>query len=226
MVYEAKIKITEEMLWQLFPTINAKRGRANKANNIKYFVYTFNKYANFFGIDTILELIHFLAQIAHESDQFNAFEEYASGNAYDTRTDLGNTKAVDGDGAYYKGRGAIQTTGKTNYMLTGRNLSRLPFLNDKEKALFANDGLLKNPKLLQDPVWATLSALIYWTDKDLNSLCQADNKLVTIKRFNGKVYYNYTCSPLEAITRKVNGGMNGFDDRKLKYNKLKKYYNV
>lgn len=225
MVYEAKIKITEALIWKAFPTIHAKRGRANKEHNIKYFVYVMNKYANFFGIDTYLEMWHFLAQVAHESDQFNAFEEYASGDAYDSRTDLGNTKAIDGDGRLFKGRGAIQTTGRTNYMLTGRNLSRLPFLNDKEKALFANDGLLKNPKLLQDPVWATLSALIYWTDKELNSLCLSDHQKVTIKRFNGKVYYNYSCSPIEAITRKVNGGMNGFDDRVKKYNTIKKLLN-
>lgn len=221
MNYEAKIKISEELIWKLFPTVNIKRGRANKAANIKGFVYTFNKYADYFGIDTALEVCHFIAQVAHESDEFNAFEEYVSGDAYDTRTDLGNTAAKDGDGRWYKGRGGIQTTGKTNYLIVGRELAKLPFLNAAEKALFANDAIIKKPTLLRDPVWASLSAMIYWVDRDLNSLCQPDNQKVTIRRLMGGKWTNYTCSPIEAITRKVNGGMNGFDDRVKKYTKLR-----
>lgn len=220
-MYEAKIKITEQLIWDLFPAINSKRGRENKAANIRGFVYTFNKYADYFGIDTKLEVCHFIAQIAHESDQFNAYEEYATGDAYDTRTDLGNTPQKDGDGRFYKGRGPIQITGKKNYTIAGREIYELPFLNDKERILFANDGLLKNPKLLQDPVWGTLSAFIYWKDKELNALCMPDNQQVAIQRFNGVKWYKYVCYPIEAITRKVNGGMNGYDERVKYYNKLK-----
>ena len=91
---EAKIKITEKILWDLFSKIHPKIGRVQKTANIKGFVYTFNKYADYFAIDTKLEVCHFLAQIAHESDQFNAFEEYASGSAYEGRKDLGNTEKV------------------------------------------------------------------------------------------------------------------------------------
>lgn len=219
-MYEAKIKITEKMVWELFPAVNLKRGRSNKEANIKGFVYTFNKYADYFAIDTKLEVCHFIAQIAHESDQFNAFEEYASGADYEMRKDLGNTQK--GDGIKFKGRGAIQTTGRANYVKTGREMVKLPFLKLNEKRLFDFDRILGQPQILQDPVWATLSAFIYWNEKDLNLLCQPDNAKVTIKRLNSKGWYNYVCSPIEAITRKVNGGMNGFSDRVLKYEKLKK----
>lgn len=220
MDYKSKLPITEALLWKIFPAVNKNRGRANKEGNIKGFVYTLNKYADYFGIDTKLELTHFIAQIAHESDQFNAYEEYASGAAYEGRKDLGNT--VKGDGIKFKGRGSIQTTGRANYRTAGNQMLKLPFINEAEKKLFINDGLLKNPKLLQDPVWATLSALIYWTDKGLNSLCVPDNQKVTIKRYDGKKWYNYTCSPIEAITRKVNGGLTGFADRIKNYELLKK----
>lgn len=220
MDYKSKLPITEALLWKIFPAVNKSRGRANKEANIKGFVYTLNKYADYFGIDTKLELTHFIAQIAHESDQFNAYEEYASGAAYEGRKDLGNI--VKGDGIKFKGRGSIQTTGRANYRTTGNQMLKLPFINEAEKKLFINDGLLKNPKLLQDPVWATLSALIYWTHKDLNSLCVPDNQKVTIKRYDGKKWYNYTCSPIEAITRKVNGGLTGFSDRIKNYELLKK----
>lgn len=220
MDYKSKLPITEDLLWKLFPLVNKSRGRGNKEANIKGFIYTLNKYADYFAIDTKLELTHFIAQVAHESDQFNAFEEYASGSAYNGRQDLGNI--FPGDGEKFKGHGAIQTTGRTNHQIAGREILALPFLNDNEKKLFENDGILKNPKLLQDPVWATLSALIYWTDKDLNSLCVPDNQKVTIKRYDGKKWYNYTCSPIEAVTRKVNGGLTGFADRIKNYELLKK----
>ena len=55
----------------------------------------------------------YIAQLAHESDHFNTLEEYASGKAYEGRTDLGNTRP--GDGVRFKGRGAIQLTGRYNY---------------------------------------------------------------------------------------------------------------
>lgn len=221
-MYNAKFPITEKLLWDLFPAINAKRGRDNKAKNIKGFVYTFNKYADYFGIDTLLETKHFITQIAVESDQWNAYEEYASGNAYDSRTDLGNTKAIDGDGAFFKGHGGIQTTGKHNYDITGDEMAELPFLTDAERALFLNDGLLKNPKLLVDPVWGTLSSFLYWTNRDLNLLAQPDNVLVTITRLKNGKWQKYQYSPIDAISFKVNGGWNGIEERRSAYKKLTK----
>ena len=219
MNYSAKIKITEEQIWKLFPVINPKIGREKKNANIKGFVYTFNKYADYFGVDTLLEVRHFITQVGHESDGFNAFEEYASGSTYEGRKDLGNTNK--GDGILYKGRGPIQTTGRKNYDVAGDEILKLPFLNSEEKKLFENDGILKNPKLLSDPVWGTLAAFIYWVDKDLNSICVEDNKLVTIKRLvNGK-WGNYLYSPIEAISRKVNGGTNGLSERRIIYEKTK-----
>ena len=65
------------------------------------------------GIDTPLRLCHFMAQLAHESAHFGVTREFASGAAYEGRTDLGNTQP--GDGKRYRGRGLIQTTGRANY---------------------------------------------------------------------------------------------------------------
>ena len=101
--------------------------------------------------------------------------------------------------------------------MTGRELLKLPFLTPEEKALFENNRIVKNPELLEDPVWGTLSSLIYWAEKDLNDLCLTSSEFVTIKRKNNLGWYNYKCTPIEAITRKVNGGVNGFDDRKRAY---------
>ena len=131
-----------------------------------------------YGItDTPLRLAHFVAQLAHESDGFRAMEEYASGAAYEGRTDLGNTQP--GDGKRYKGRGPIQLTGRANYRTFGRALGI-----DFES----------HPEIVALPSVGLLAACRFWTMRGLNELADADD--------------------VEAITRRINGGLNGFGDRK------------
>jgi putative chitinase len=218
--FQAKIQIDPAAIAAIFPKVHPKVGKEKKMNNLNGFVSTYNAYADYFGIDTALEIRHFFSQVGHECDQFNAFEEYASGTAYEGRKDLGNV--YTNDGVNFKGRGALQTTGRTNYHIASEEFLKLPFITAQEKTLFANDGLVKNPKLLAEPKWATLAAFIYWNTKDLNALCKPDGEKVTIRRYDKvKKWYDYTCSTNEAITRKVNGGVNGLDERIALYNKLK-----
>jgi putative chitinase len=108
----------------------------------------------------------FLAQLGHESDEFKTFEEYASGAAYEGRADLGNT--VKGDGVRYKGRGAIQITGRFNYKQAGEALG-LP--------------LLQKPELLLQPKEAMLVSAWYWNSRKLNDIA-GDLNAVT-RRING-----------------------------------------
>lgn len=62
---------------------------------------------------TAARMRHFMAQIAHESGGLRWLKELASGDGYEYRTDLGNTQS--GDGRRFKGAGAIQLTGRSNY---------------------------------------------------------------------------------------------------------------
>ena len=71
---------------------------------------------------------YILASAHWETDRFNAMEEYASGEGYEGRADLGNTLA--GDGKRFKGRGFPMLTGRRNYewgsKASGRNLLESP----------------------------------------------------------------------------------------------------
>lgn len=215
----AKLPITVDLINKICP----KKFKPAKQANIAGFVYVYNKYANYFGVDTPEEVAHFISQIAHESDDFNAFEEYASGKAYEGRKDLGND--LPGEGVKFKGRGPLQTTGDANYDMTGDIMAELPFLTPTEKALFENDGLRKNPALLADPVWGSLSAFIYWAKKDMNAYCLAPDQMVSVKRYNKtQGWYNQKMLSEEAVCFRVNGGFNGIEDRKAKFKVIYGYF--
>lgn len=129
-----------------------------------------------FNVSTPLRQAHFLAQVAHESDRFNALEEYASGEDYEDRDDLGNI--YSGDGVRFKGRGLIQVTGRTNYIECGKALGV---------------DLINSPTKLAEPDLASRSAGWFWSINQLNG--DADN------------------DDVRTVTRVINGGYNGLDDR-------------
>lgn len=137
-----------------------------------------------YEINNGIRVSHFMAQTAHESDNFKTMEEYASGDAYEGRTSLGNTQP--GDGRRYKGRGIIQLTGRTNYRIYGQALGL---------------DLENNPDLAKIPENAVRIALEFWKRQtrggvSMNQLADRDD-VVT-------------------ITKRINGGTNGLDDRQRK----------
>jgi len=190
------MEITKELLKQLAP--------GSKKTNFKHLpglALWMNKWFPEFGIDTRSELCHMLAQLAHESDSFNAMEEYASGQAYEGRSDLGNT--MKGDGVKFKGRGPIQVTGRMNYKLMGVKLG-------------APNKFMDNPSLLATPEWGVWSACIFWTDRGLLDISNMpDTAEIPSKKLSRSL------SPLEYITWRVNGGFNGFLQRKEFYERAK-----
>ena len=150
------------------------------------FVACVNEEGHKYGVNSLLSLQHFVAQCAHESDGFKTFEEYASGKAYEGRKDLGNT--LKGDGVKFKGRGAIQLTGRFNYAAISKAVKV--------------DYVL-HPEWLSGPINGTRAALWYWKERGLSALAEKDD--------------------LVGITRKVNGGLNGIDNRRLYLERAKKY---
>lgn len=134
------------------------------------------------GIDTPLRLCHFMAQIAFESDWFRTTTEYASGSAYEGRKDLGNIHY--GDGKRYRGRGLIQTTGRSNYCSARDDIRRI--------VTSAPDFEAEPEKLAEFP-WALLSAVSYWRRSNINCFADRDN--------------------LKRVTKMINGGLHGLEWR-------------
>lgn len=136
-----------------------------------------------YNIDNSLKLSHFFAQILHESGMLKYSEEIADGSAYEGRSDLGNTNP--GDGVKYKGRGAIQITGRSNY---------------GKYSKYTGIDFIADPTKILEPSYVIDSAAWFWSvfkkDRDGNSLNDmADNDLFF------------------RITYFVNGGINGIDHR-------------
>jgi len=115
----------------------------------------------------------FLAQLAHESGELHHVREIWGPTEWQTRYEghqgLGNV--IAGDGKRFMGRGLIQLTGRDNY----RRCSR---------ALFQDERLLDNPKLLEEPEYATLSAAWYWNVRQINEPADAGDFQAVTKRIN------------------------------------------
>lgn len=80
------------------------------------------------------QISYILATATHESNAGQAMEEFASGQAYEGRSSLGNTQS--GDGPRFKGRGYVQITGRRNYTDWSRRLGM---------------DLVGNPQLAREP---------------------------------------------------------------------------
>lgn len=170
-----------------------KPNAANMASVLK----ALDTYGATVGLNRPHRLAHFLAQVMHESADFRYDQEIwgptPAQKRYDTRADLGNTPAKDGDGELYKGRGPIQLTGKDNVRR---------FTAWAKKLDPSAPDFVKNPKLLNTDPWEGLSALWYWDEgnpdrKSLNRYADQNN--------------------IEMVTKRINGGLNGYADRLNRY---------
>jgi putative chitinase len=121
-----------------------------------------------FQINTALRQAHFLAQLAHESANFQTTVEFASGAAYEGRADLGNTQR--GDGVRFKGRGLIQLTGRSNYGRYGQILG-VDFVG--------------HPDLAAQFPWAALTGGEYWKARNINAPADRDDVVQVTRLING-----------------------------------------
>ena len=165
---------------------------------------TFAKY----DISTPQRQAAFIGQCSHESANFTKLEEnlnYSAEGLMKTWPSRFPTKEIADQyarnpakiaGKVYNGR-----SGNTNEEEASKYLGRgLIQLTGKENYERCGNGinvdLVNNPDYLLDPKYATLSAGWFWNRKGLNELADAND--------------------IETMTKRINGGLIGLDDRKIK----------
>lgn len=141
-----------------------------------------------FEINTPERINPFISQCSHESAAGLYRSELASGDAYEGRKDLGNVNP--GYGPRYKGAGYIQMTGRINYQ------KFTDYIGDSSVMEGVDYVAARYP-------WT--SAGFWWYANGMNALCDK----LALQGVDDK-------AKVEAVTRKVNGGLNGLDSR-LKY---------
>jgi putative chitinase len=165
---------------------------------------TFAKY----DINTPIRQAAFIGQCAHESANFKVLQEnlnYSAEGLMKTWPSRFPTKDIADQyarqpakiaGKVYNGRlGNTSEEEAAKYL--GRGLIQLTGKENYEHC-GSNLGvdLLGNPDLLSDPKYAALSAGWFWNKKGLNALADAQD--------------------LDTMTKRINGGLIGLDDRKAK----------
>ena len=165
---------------------------------------TFSKY----DISTPLRQAAFIGQCAHESNNFKTLEEnlnYSAEGLMKTWPSRFPTKDIADQyarqpakiaGKVYNGRLGNTSEEEASKFL-GRGLIQLTGKENYERCGEAlGVDLISEPTLLAEPMYACLSAGWFWNRKGLNAL--ADSK------------------DWDTITKRINGGLIGLDDRKAK----------
>lgn len=176
---------------RLLPKNANDAARANLASVLN----ALERYGSRVGMNQPHRVGHYLTQISHESAWFRYDRELwgptPAQKRYDEREDLGNTPERDGDGELYKGRTGIQITGKDNYRQF-RDWCRSIGLNPPD--------FVADPDAVNTDPWEGLGPIWYWSTRNLNRYADTND--------------------IEMITRRINGGLNGYADRLANYTRI------
>ncbi len=187
-----------------------KEASLSSTVNATKFMDAINATCEKFDISTPIRQLCFLAQVGHESGGLFFTEELASGAAYEGRKNLGNTQK--GDGIKFKGRGLIQITGRANYTalgpVLGVDLIKNPTLLGGKNVNVCTPEQIKN---------AAISAGWFWNSRKLNDI--ADKIDIKKPIESGSNLENFTL-----MTKKINGGTNGLNDRLSRYKAGVKFF--
>lgn len=142
------------------------------------------------GCTTVERAAMWCAQLGHESRGLGLFRELWGPTA-DQLTYDGRMGNGPGEGFKYRGRGAIQVTGRNNY--TALSAWAFDHGHTPTRTFFVDQ-----PDALEFDDYAFLGAVWYWTtQRPLNDLADARD--------------------IAGATRAINGGTNGLADRQLRY---------
>lgn len=147
-----------------------------------------------YRIDSPQRLAAFLAQLSHESNSLRDRQEIWGPTPAQQRYEMRADlgNTQPGDGKKFAGKGLIQLTGRANYRAA----------RDGMRPLFADTPDFELlPDVVADPKWAALTACWFWGANNLNRYADRGD-------FVG-------------LTKRINGGTNGYDDRARRWEKAK-----
>jgi putative chitinase len=174
-----------------------------------------------YGIGSPLEQAHFFAQCAHESAGFTRLVEglnYSSvalQRTWPKRFTLAQALEYQhnpqriANHVYANRYGNGDEASGDGWRYRGRGFIQTTFkanYADASAAIFDDARLVVHPELLADPNNAAMAAGYYWIEHGCGLLAMHDD--------------------LEGVTRKVNGGLNGLEDRKVWLRKFKEALGV
>ena len=190
----------------------------------KYVEYL-NEAFEHFETNTPLRQAGFISQVGHESTRLTRTEENLNYSAnglirtfptffnHETAKEFaykpqkianrvyankgGNGDEDSGDGWRYRGRGLIQVTLKANYRRRGLRLLSMP------------EYFIENPDALLEPEWAVRTAFDYWDENGLNDYADRNS-----------------AAEFRNLTRRINRGLRGLDDRLDLWRKAKEVLGV
>lgn len=173
-----------------------------------------NQLLDIYEINTPLRVSHFLAQAMHESADFSLNIENLNYSArgllavfpkyfdYDDAERFARRPEAIASRVYANRMGNGSEYSKDGWKYRGRGIFQLTGKNNYKKygELLGVD-LLENPDIACDPVISFQVACEFWKENKLNRYADGDD--------------------IRAITRAINGGYNGLDNRIEHYNKVR-----
>ena len=192
-----------------------------KATDLDKYLAAINEGLTKYSINTPLRIAHFIAQVAHESGSFKYSSENLNYGAKGLRSTFGKYFKTDelaeeyarqkekiANRVYGNRMGNGDENSGDGWRFRGRGLIQLTGKENYQKC--AKDigiDIDRQPdKLATDPQAAVFAAAWFWNSRRLNNYADKDDVLT--------------------ITKKINGGTKGLDDRKAYLERAKKTFNL
>lgn len=185
-----------QLTYQTIAAVSRRKATSASRKNAESVLVALNQYGERYGLLLPHRLAQFLAQIMHESGEFlydgEVWGPTPAQQRYEDRAGLGHSKAVDGEAFMFRGRTGIQITGRANTVA----------FRDWCRATIGGNvpDFERNPDAMLTDPWEGLGPIWYWDSRKLNRYADTGD--------------------IEMITRRVNGGLNGYADRLALYDRI------
>jgi len=197
-----------------FFTPQAAKQLMPKVKNFNQWYELLNTILPDYDIDTPHRVAAFMAQCGHESGGFTLLQENLNYSAKGLRGTFGKYFSTDeiakqyerqpqkiANRVYANRMGNGDESSNDGWTYRGRGIVQITGKNNYIKVsqnMFEDDSLVQNPDMLLDPEYAIHSAGWFWTAAKLNDLADIGD--------------------LKLMTKRINGGYIGLEDRIHHYN--------